>query len=97
LNIKPIMKIEGGRIEPVEKVRTRGKALARLVDLVAEEVGQKPLHVSALNANIQADAQWLLEQVKSRMNVVEGEVSDLSPVIGANAGPGTVGLAYMYD
>ena len=96
-NIKPVLKIEGGRVEPVERVRTRSKALQRVVELVGEHVGQKPLHISALNANAPADAQQMLDMVVGRMNVVEHGLSDLSPVIGANAGPGTVGLAYMYD
>jgi len=97
LNIKPVLKVEDGRVDAVERVRTRSKALVRVVELVGEHVGQRPLHISALNANAPADAQSMLDMVVSRMNVVEHGLSDLSPVIGANAGPGTVGLAYMYE
>jgi hypothetical protein len=38
----------------------------------------------------------MLDMVVSRMNVSGTRLSD-QPVIGANARPGTVGLAYMYD
>ena len=97
LNIKPILKVEDGKIEAVERVRTRSKALHRLLELVETEVGRKPLHISVLNANAREDAEYLHNQIKSRMNVVESCLSDLSPVIGANVGPGTVGMAYMTD
>ena len=37
LNLKPILAVDGGRVEPVERVRTRGKALDRVVELVVEK------------------------------------------------------------
>ena len=95
LNIKPIMNVQNGAIAALERVRTRAKSLQRLVELLETEVGKKPLQVSALHANIPADAQYLLDQVQGRLNLTYGGISELSPVIGANVGPGTVGLAYM--
>lgn len=97
LNIKPVLKIEGGVVEAVERVRTRKKALARLIELVAADVGNNPIHLSALNANAAAEAQELLEEAKRQLNVIESNVSDVSPVIGTHAGPGTVGLVYMME
>src|SRR5437773_6722390 len=41
LNLKPILAIEDGRVEAVERVRTRGKALDRLVELVVEKCAGK--------------------------------------------------------
>jgi len=98
LNIKPIMELTGGKIEGIEKVRTRRKALARLVELVGERTGgQKPLRISVLQANVQQEAEDLLEQVKNAYEVVEGTVTDVSPVIGTHAGPGTVGICWMVE
>ena len=98
LNIKPILELTGGRLEGIEKVRTRRKALSRLVELVGERTGgQKPLRVACLHANSRQDAEYLLEQVKSTYQVIEGMVTDVSPVIGTHAGPGTVGIAWMID
>lgn len=95
LNIKPVLKIEDGKVEAVERVRTRKKALARLIELVAADVGTRPIHLSALNANAAEEAEALLHDAKKVLNIVDSIVSDVSPVIGTHAGPGTVGLVYM--
>jgi len=97
LNIKPILKVEDGKIEPVEKVRTRSKAVTRLLELVEEEVGSKPVWISSLNANARSEAEGLLERIKERFNVIEGILSDVSPVIGTHVGPGTLGVTFMTE
>ncbi|MBE0408845.1 MAG: DegV family protein [Anaerolineales bacterium] len=96
LNIKPILEVVDGRVEPVERVRTRKKSLSRLVDLIAERVGdRKPVRLAGLHANAPEDARGLLEMAVGRLDSVEQVFTEVSPVVGAHAGPGTVGLAYM--
>ena len=98
LNIKPILEIRGGRLEPVERVRTRGKALTRLIELVEAEVaGKKPLRLACMHANAEDEARAVLNQAATRLGAVETLLGDVSPVIGAHAGPGTIGLAYMTE
>jgi len=97
LNIKPIMKVEDGKIAAVERVRTRRKALARLLDLVAGDVGDVPVSLSSLNANAMEDAENLLNEAKVRFKVVQTNISNVSPVIGTHVGPGTVGIVYMKE
>jgi DegV family protein with EDD domain len=96
LNLKPILEIKDGRLEAVERVRTRGKALNRLVELVEQQInGRRPLRLASLHANAAADAQSMLEKLKERMEIEEEIVSTVSPVVGTHAGPGTVGIAFM--
>jgi DegV family protein with EDD domain len=96
LNLKPIMEITGGRVEAVERVRTRGKAIDRLVELVAERcAGKSPVHMATLHADAEADAKVLLDKITPLVNPVESVFAAVSPAVGANAGPGTVGLAWM--
>jgi DegV family protein with EDD domain len=95
LNIKPILKLENGVIEAVERVRTRSKSISRLVELVQQEVGSQPIHLGVVNANAKADAEIMLAQAVEKLNTVESLVADVSPVIGTNAGPGTLGLTYL--
>lgn len=96
LNIKPIIELTDGRLQPLERVRTRSKAIARIVELVGERSGgDKPLLVSCLHANVAYDAQALLKQIEARYPVVEGYVSDVSPVIGTHVGPGTLGVTFL--
>jgi len=96
LNLKPILAVEGGRVEPVERVRTRGKALERLVEIVAEKCsGKSPVRMATLHADSQKDAKFMLDKITPLVNPVESVFAAVSPAVGANAGPGTVGLAYM--
>ncbi len=96
LNIKPILSLVDGRVDSVDKVRTRSKVLDRVVDLVVEKTaGRHPVRLATLHANAEADARALLATASARLNPIETIFSSVSPVIGAHTGPGTVGLAYM--
>jgi DegV family protein with EDD domain len=96
LNIKPILELRDGRVEPLERVRTRRKSLARVVELIEERIGDRqPIRLAALHANSPEDARWLMEEAIKRLKAEETVYSDVSPVVGTHAGPGTVGLAYI--
>ena len=96
LNIKPVLQMHEGQIEPVEKIRTKQKAIQRVVELAVERVGGRtPIRLAATHANSEADAASLLEAAKMQLDPIETLCCPLSPVIGAHAGPGTVALNYM--
>ncbi len=98
LNIKPILEVTGGRVESVERVRTRKKSLQRILDMVEERVaGSEVVRLATLHANVSDEARDLLEQANRRIKSVESIFSTISPVVGTHAGPGTIGLAYMLD
>ena len=96
LNLKPILTVEGGRVEPVERVRTRGKALDRVVELVVERcAGKTPIHLATLHADAESDARIMLDKISPMVKPVDSVFAAVSPAVGANTGPGTVGLAWM--
>ena len=96
LNIKPILELRDGRVEASERVRTRSKSLTRIIELVSEQIGSRtPVRLAALHANAPEDAKLVLEEAIQKFNPVESYSSDVSPAIGANIGPGVVGLVYM--
>jgi DegV family protein with EDD domain len=96
LNIKPILEVTGGRVEGIEKVRTRKKSLQRLVELVVERCGgRQPVRLATLHANSEEDAKEILTLATEQLKPVESIFTSVSPVVGTHAGPGTVGLAYM--
>jgi len=96
LNIKPILELRDGRIESVEKVRTKSKAIDRMTDLVAEKVaGLTPVRLATLHANAENEARTALNAASLRLQPIESIFASVSPVIGTHAGPGTIGLAYM--
>ncbi len=96
LNLKPLLMLCEGRIEAVERIRTRGKALERMIELVGEQVkGRTPVRVGTLHANAAEEAREVLDKAAQELGAVESVFSELSPVVGSHAGPGTIGLAYM--
>lgn len=96
LNFKPILELRDGRVEPIERVRTRSKSLDRIVELAVEKIGSRtPVRLSALHANAAEDAKVVLKEAAARLNPIETVFSEVSPVVGVHAGPGVVGIVYM--
>ena len=96
LNFKPILELRDGRVEAAERVRTRTKSLNRIVELVEEHIGGRtPVRLASLHASAPEDAKIVLEEATKKLNPVESYSSEVSPAIGANIGPGVVGLVYM--
>lgn len=94
LDIKPILYIKNGRIEPLERQRTRKRSVSRLLALMEQSVGKQPVHVAILHGNASEEARQLKQSIQSQFNCVELISSDMGPVIGVHAGPGTLGLVF---
>lgn len=96
LNIKPVLEMKDGKIDAVEKIRTKQKAVQRVVEIVSERLkGKDAIRLAATHANCELDAVSLLELARAEMDPIETVICPLSPVIGTHAGPGTVALNYM--
>jgi DegV family protein with EDD domain len=96
LNMKPVLAVIDGRVEAVERIRTKGKALDRVLELVMEQTkGKTPVHLATLHASAEDEAQALLDKASKEMDAIESVLTTVSPVVGTHAGPGTVGMAYM--
>jgi len=96
LNMKPVLAVKDGRVEAVERIRTKSKALERVLELVVDDTqGKTPIHLATLHASAEAEAIELLEKASQKLNATESILTTVSPVVGTHAGPGTVGLAYM--
>lgn len=96
LNLKPVLALIDGRVEAIERIRTKSKAMDRVLELVAEKAnGQSPIRLASLHANAPDEARSLLDRAAKQLNAVESVFTEVSPVIGNHAGPGVVGLAYM--
>jgi DegV family protein with EDD domain len=96
LNFKPLLEVQDGRIESLERARTTKKAIARLVELVAERIdGKTPVHLAVLNANAPEQAEKVMALAKNIINPATCLISELSPAVGTHTGPGTLGIAYM--
>ncbi len=96
LNIKPVLELRDGRIEPIERVRTKSKATERMLELVVAQIGGRtPVRLATLHANAETEARALLHMAAAQLLPIEQVFAAVSPAIGTHAGPGTVGLAFM--
>ncbi len=92
LNVKPIVVLHDGILEMSEKVRTRSKALERVLELVSEKFGKQPVNVSVIHARDIKSGQALMELARKRFDCRDIVLADLAISLVANFGPGTVGL-----
>ncbi|MFD5035877.1 DegV family protein [Streptomyces sp. NPDC058378] len=89
LAVKPILQLDGGRIEMLEKVRTASKAIARLEEIVAERAGAGAVDIAVHHLAAPDGAERLAERLRSRVpGLVDLHVSEVGAVIGAHTGPG---------
>ncbi|MCK6539194.1 MAG: DegV family protein [Anaerolineales bacterium] len=96
LNMKPILAVQDGKVEGLERIRTKTKAHERILELVVENTkGKSPIRLATLHANAAEDAKVLLAKAQKELNPIESIFSEVSPVVANHAGPGTIGLAYM--
>ncbi len=95
LSIKPVLHLEDGKIEPLASIRTKNKAIEHMLDLVLDEMrGKKHVHAGVIHARAADDALYIAGRVRSEAAPEELIVNELTPVIGANVGPGVVGMGY---
>jgi DegV family protein with EDD domain len=98
LNLKPVLEIDDGIVQPLARVRTRRKALHRVYDLLAERLaGQDRIHMAVLHIAAREEAALLQEQLEARFHPVEMIETECGPVIGTHAGPGTVGVVFYAE
>jgi DegV family protein with EDD domain len=92
LNVKPIVVLREGLLDMSERVRTRSKALDRVLDMLQKRFEKEPVHVAVVHARDPESAQALYERARNIFNIRELITTELSVAVAANLGPGTVGL-----
>ncbi len=97
LQIKPILTLQNGRIEVLAKVRTRRRAIEAMLERMAQDVGDRPVHASVFHAAAPEEAEALRQQLLERFDCRECYLTVFSPVMGLYAGPGVLGLAYYTE
>jgi DegV family protein with EDD domain len=92
LAVKPLLQLEGGRIELLEKVRTSSKAIARLQEIVAERAGTSEVDIAVHHLAAPDRAATFAEKLRERVpGLLDLHVSEVGAVIGAHTGPGLLG------
>lgn len=93
LNIKPILTIDdAGEVAPVDKVRGQKNALARMIELLQRDFGDRAIELYVGHANAREAAEELKNLIVAKMNAEPKSYIDVGAVIGTHAGPGTLAV-----
>jgi DegV family protein with EDD domain len=90
LNIKPLLILEDGEIQPLEKVRTRAKAVEKLAEFVAEFTRIRELCI--LHEADNEETAQLREMLKEYFPALDAPQSPYGPVLASHVGPGAMGV-----
>jgi DegV family protein with EDD domain len=99
LHVKPILSIRKGEVIPIKRVRGARKAFQEFIDALVSETEDVPgLHVGLAHAAAPERAVELEKMVRDLRPRAQIDLETmLGAVIGAHAGPGTVGFFWFTD
>ena len=97
LNIQPVLTVRNGKLDLLERVRTRAKAWARVIELAAEAAGGQPAErLAVIHVNAQQDAQVFEEKLRAFVSCPsETLYAELTPGLSVHSGDGLVGVAMV--
>ncbi|MFJ5759621.1 DegV family protein [Neobacillus sp. NPDC093182] len=96
LQVKPLLHFENKVIVPFEKIRTRKKAMKRIVDLLGEDAASgEHYQAVVIHANREEEALEWKSELETLYPNVEFTISYFGPVIGTHLGEGAMGLGWM--
>jgi len=95
IKIKPLLVLENGVIEPCEQVRSKSKAMARMLEMIEERLAGQgaKAHVAVAHGMALDEALAFRKQVVARLGCAEPSISEVGAVLGTHTGPGVVAIA----
>jgi DegV family protein with EDD domain len=98
LQVKPILQLIDGHIEPAESQRTKTRAMARLKELVYTSCPRgTQAQLTIMQADVEAEANALALEMGSHLGLSKVEVFKLPPAIMVHAGPGVIAVSFFVD
>lgn len=93
LAVKPVLRVTGGVLVPLEKVRTSTRALQRLEELAVAQAGGRPVELAVHHLQAPERAAVLVAGLRARLPGLRAlHLSEVSAAVGAHVGPGCVGV-----
>lgn len=92
LNLKPMVVVRDGEVHPLERVRTRAKAVNRLVELAAEANAGE---IAIMHATTPGDQDDLTRRIDGAVPGKALVKAQFGPVLGTYTGPGILGVAFL--
>jgi DegV family protein with EDD domain len=92
LQIKPILELRDGAIEPVERVRTKQKVKSRIIEIIKERVGDVPVKIAIAYSDNYEEVLETAEEVKKIFRITDFYMGSFSCTILSHIGPGSWGM-----
>ena len=97
LSVKPIIRVNQGVVDTVDRVRTRGKARARLIELICERPIERLAILHTLSPEVEAFRDEVIERSGGHLDTADVPISLVGASVGPHLGPGCVGAAVLYS
>jgi len=98
LNIKPIIEVENGKLEQLEKKKGSKKVRKRIIELFLEKgTNIAEQNLAILHANSKKKAEEFKSEIEEKTKYKSVIFSDIGAVIGAHTGPGTYGIIFLNE
>ncbi len=93
LDLKPLLLVADREIKPVDRVRTRSRAMGRMVEFFRTEVPVET--VAVMHAQAPAEAEQIAAELRRELPDQEVPVGQIGCVLGTHTGPKALGLVYL--
>jgi DegV family protein with EDD domain len=93
LDLKPLLLVADREIKPVDRVRTRSRAIPRMVEFFEKDLPVE--HVGVVHAQAPEEAEQIAAGIRSRRPDLEVTVGQIGCVLGTHTGPKALGVVYI--
>ena len=94
--MKPILAFRNGQIEPIEKQRTKKKALSRIKQLIASDCARDDsANLVIMHGDAIEDAEQLAQEITQEMGISGIKIIFPPPAILVHSGPGVIAISYF--
>jgi DegV family protein with EDD domain len=93
LDLKPLLLVVDREIKPVDRVRTRSRAIPRMVEFFEKDMPVE--HVGVVHAQAPEEAELIAADLRRRLPGLEVPVGQIGCVLGTHTGPKALGLVYI--
>jgi len=96
LSVKPIIRVNAGVVDTVDRVRTRGKARERLIELICERPIERLAILHTISPDVEAFRDEVIARAAGALDAADVSINLVGPSVGPHLGPGCVGAAVLY-